>query len=563
MSHTAKTDGGSHIRRAVIIGVDAACLDIVEPWLEQGQLPHLRKLMAEGVYSKLRSVIPPVTPAAWTSLVTGKNPGKHGITCEFFKQQDNSYQTEMVSALDNMEKCIWDYLSEHDLSSIVINVPVTHPAREIKGILIPGYMAPHNPVCFPPDILQEFEREKGAYKVYTDSDLADVSPKERIQDYVDLTMMRKNAALYFARRHEWDFLMVEFQKTDQIFHVLGAPKQENLRLRLYQCVDECIGEILEALGKDANVFLVSDHGIGKCEWACCLNSWLREEGLLTYRSRATTEVDTLLTVRERTTGEGDDQIPIDNKPVASTASKVAAIMRFLARIGLTIDAAEEILARLHLTFLEKMVPRIIGHKMPRKQISWGKTRAYCPATRIGVRVNLKGREPEGIVKPGQEYHDLRNQLIEKLRGLRTPDGELAFEQVLPREEYYHGREIGGAPDVLLAPNDSGHGIEFRSFGKVFRPSSAYDHKMDGLFAAIGPDITRAGHLQSKLSILDIAPTVLHSMGLPVPRDMDGRVLKEIFDEGSEPARRPVLYQEGVETERIKAKIQKLKRSGEV
>ncbi len=84
MSGTAKTDGGSHIRRAVIIGVDAACLDIVEPWLEQGQLSHLRKLMAEGVYSKLRSVIPPVTPAAWTSLVTGKKPGKHGITFEFF-----------------------------------------------------------------------------------------------------------------------------------------------------------------------------------------------------------------------------------------------------------------------------------------------------------------------------------------------------------------------------------------------------------------------------------------------------------------------------------------------
>ncbi|MGB2799009.1 MAG: alkaline phosphatase family protein [Dehalococcoidia bacterium] len=551
------------MKRVVIIGLDGACWGIVMPWIEQGELPNLGKLLAEGVYSELRSVIPPMTPPAWTSLVTGKNPGKHGITFEFFKQKTGSFEREIVSALDNKEKCIWDYLSEHDMSSIVINVPVTHPARKMKGILIPGYMAPANPVCFPRDILDEFQQENRAYKVYTDSEVADVTPEKRLQDYIDLTRLRKEATLYYARKYEWDFLMVEFQTTDAIFHTLGDSKQENLRLRLYKCVDECIGEILEALGKNAGVLLVSDHGMGKCKWQCCINSWLKEEGLLTYRSRETTREDTLLTVRKRTMSEGYDHMPIDDEPAKGTSSRLDALVRYLGKAGITLERADEILSRLHLTFLEKKVPQIIGHKMPRKQIDWAKTKVYCPSPLIGVRINLKGREPEGTVEPGQEYHDLRRQIIEKLQRLRTPDGELVFEQVLPREEYYHGGESGHAPDILFVPNDSERCIEFRSFGRVFRPSSEYWHKMDGLFAASGPDIARAGHLPSKLSILDVAPTVLHAIGLPVPRDIDGRVLTEIFNESSEPAMRPIVYQERGETERVKDRIRRLKRSGEV
>jgi len=303
--------------------------------------------------------------------------------------------------------------------------------------------------------------------------------------------------------------------------------------------------------------------MGQCKWQCCLSSWLKEEGLLRYRSRATTREDTLLTVSKRTMGEGYDHIPIEDEPVKGTSSRLDALMRYLGKTGVTLERADEILSRLHLTFLEKKVPKIIGHKMPRRQIDWAKTKAYCPSPLIGVRINLKGREPEGIVEPGQEYHDLRRQIIEKFQRLRTPDGEMVFEEVLPREEYYHGGESSDAPDILFVPNDSDRCIEFKGFGRVFRPSSEYWHKMDGLFAASGPDIARAGHLPSKLSIFDVAPTVLHAMGLPVPRDMDGRVLTEIFNESSEPAMRPIVYQERDETEKVKSKIRRLKRSGEV
>ena len=141
----------------MVIGLDAACFDNIMPWVEKGELPCLGRLLANGTYSELRSIIPPSTPPAWTSLFTGKNPGKHGIF-GFFKYSEDSYARKIVSSLDRRAKSVWEYLSEHGRTSIVINVPVTHPARKMKGILIPGFMAPDTPMCFPSGILQELAK---------------------------------------------------------------------------------------------------------------------------------------------------------------------------------------------------------------------------------------------------------------------------------------------------------------------------------------------------------------------------------------------------------------------
>jgi len=552
------------MKKIIIIGLDGACLDILMPWIEQGFLPQMSSLFRRGVYSELTTIIPPVTPPAWTSLVTGKNPGKHGITWGFFKPKDNSYETTTISALDNKAKCIWDYLTEHNMSSIVINVPVTHPAKKIKGILIPGFMAPPNPVCYHPNILDDFQRANGRrYRVYGDADFTDLGAEKALQDYIDLTMMRKRAALYFAQKYEWEFLMVEFQKTDEVFHAFGDAKYENLRLRLYQCVDECVGDIVHVLGKDANVFLVSDHGMGESRWHCCLNTWLKEQGFLTYMRGATAKVDTLLTVMKGTMDENVDTAPIAHKPTRATTPKKELAMRYLGKLGITLEAVDEIMTKLHLTFLEKIVPKTLGHMVWRKQIDWKKTMVYCPSPDGGVRINLKDRDPEGIVAPGQQYENLRQELIKRLRCLTTPGGELAFEHVLPQEEVYHGSQTGNASDILLVPSAGGCGVRFHDFGPVFRPSLEYTHKMYGLFAAMGEDIASVGYLQGEKSIMDIAPTVLHSLGLAVPKDMDGRVLTEIFIESSGQARRPVEYKEDDRIEKLNDKIRRLKRSGRI
>ncbi len=544
-----------------MIGIDAGCLNILLPWIEQGKLPNIARLMNTGSYGDLRSVIPDVTPPAWTSLITGRNPGKHGITCEFFKQSNSGDQKEIVSALDNKSKCIWDYLSENGMSSIVINVPVTHPARKMNGVIIPGYLAPPDPVCYPGNALEKLRDQIGAYHIYSKSEVHEESPENTLRDFMNLTMMRKEAALYFASKYNWDFLMVEFQKTDGIFHVLPNESHDAMRLQLYQCVDSCIGEMLESIGKGANVFLASDHGIGKCKWSCCIDTWLHDRGWLKYKNKESSQAETLLQHKKKAMSkEKHSSGSVETGATEKIVSWFSSLLSLMGKMGITIETMEKIAGKLHLEFLGKRVPKSIRLKLPRRQIEWENTKAFCPSPRNGIRINLKGREACGLVNPENEYDDLRNQIVAELASLKNPDGQPVFDWVGIREDYYHGDKIESAPDILFVPNDSDPGVTFHSTGVLFRSIESFGHKMDGFVVANGPDMKTNGLLPSNASILDIAPTVLHSLGLPIPKDMDGRVLTELFNAEPESGNNSPQYYDEVVVDKFRAKVRRLKKS---
>lgn len=154
------------MKKVLVIGLDAACLDNILPWINEGRLPSLKHLMDTGVYSDLGTVMPAMTATAWTSMVTGKNPGKHGIFDFYSYNKDNEIK-QIVTSLDNKSPCIWDYFSEHGGFSVVINVPVTHPAKSMNGIIIPGFPAPANFRCFPLKVLDEYEKLYGPYRLYS------------------------------------------------------------------------------------------------------------------------------------------------------------------------------------------------------------------------------------------------------------------------------------------------------------------------------------------------------------------------------------------------------------
>ena len=525
--------------KVVVIGLDAACLHIIMPWVNQGKLPHIERILGGGIYSELRSTIPPWTAPAWSSLITGKNPGKHNIF-DFFKQKDN-YENELVSFRDNKAMTIWDYLSEAGKRSIVINVPITHPARKINGILIPGFTAPENPTCYPPNILQELEEVFGEYKIYPD--VLRVSNKKKLQGYIEVTELRKDTAIYLGKKYEWDFLMVEFQKTDAIFHNF---REEKYHLRFYKFIDQCVGEIIEVLGVDANIFLVSDHGMGRYDWAFHINSWLKNEGLLETKGEWREIYTPLIPEGRKLRGYED------------ISHKFAGLDRFIdffTRIGISAERISDWVSYLHLSSLGVIVPRSLISKVPKKVVDKVKSIAYCPSSKsLGIKIN----------RTGEEYQSLRNHLTEKLKGLKDLEGNPVFEAVLPREEYYQGPYVANAPDIVFIPREMNYEIVESMGDKLFSPFKGYDHKMDGLFVGVGSDIASSGYLNSTLSIFDVAPTILHIMGLPVPKDIDGRVLREILKEDSEPAKRKVVYytSDGKE-ERIKRKIKKLKNIGKI
>lgn len=187
----------------------------------------------------------------------------------------------------------------------------------------------------------------------------------------------------------------------------------------------------------------------------------------------------------------------------------------------------------------------------REKIDWSQTVAYSPphtSVAGSVNINLKGREGQGVVD-SNSYSKLREEIIKNLKALCEETSDFKIE-VFKREELYHGEQLGRAPDIIYTINDF-QCVSRSSFssGRIFQPGSmggAYSgtHRLEGIFVAKGPQIKESYSFEGA-EIVDIAPTILHILGLPVPEDMNGKVLKELFQNGSE------LAQRGVRVSRVK------------
>jgi predicted AlkP superfamily phosphohydrolase/phosphomutase len=178
-------------------------------------------------------------------------------------------------------------------------------------------------------------------------------------------------------------------------------------------------------------------------------------------------------------------------------------------------------------------------------VDWSQTRAFGIGSFGQVYINLAGSRPQGVVLPGREYEELKDQITREAMALRDPrSGEPLVERVYRREEIYSGPCLERAPDLIVQPR----GWEYMAFGhadfgsnKLVEPVTGLSghHRPDGILIVSGPGIRSGTHLEGA-SILDLAPTILHAMGSAVPQDLDGRVLSELFDAGS-PVARPVAY----------------------
>ena len=528
------------MNRLLVIGLDGATLDLIRPWAVQSHLPNLAKLIDEGTHGPLESTLPPVTSPAWPSFVTGKNPGRHGVF-DFIRPRAGKFDMVNASQIDG--RMIWEYLSDAGLSCGVLNVPITYPPRKINGYLVPGLLSPdQGKTTYPPDFLKPYEAELGPYRLTPRVSYKASNEDEFIADIHDLIETQARYALRLIRDHPTDFTMVHFLATDIGQHALWkhqdpthpahdptqAAQYGNAIRDIYARLDSVVGQMIE-LAPDATVMVMSDHGFGPLHRIVNLNMLFLEAGLLALRRTPW--------VRLRAWAFKRGFTP-------------SAAWKIIERLGL-----QNIVWRVSKKARNEVVSKFLGFE----DVDWSRTLAYSMGHVGQVYINLKGREPHGIVEPG-DYVAVRERIIDVLSRVNEYVGAdlrvdpvsgdhggspLRVDRIIPREEAASGPYLDRAPDLHVMM-DGYRTIAFPLFaqdGQIITQQIRSDsgcHRLHGVFIARGQGIAQ-GEI-SGARIIDLAPTILHMMNVPVPDDMDGRVLTEALV-----TQRPVETQAAVPT----------------
>lgn len=513
--------------RCLVIGLDGGSPDLIRRWANEGRLPNLARLIEEGAFGPLRSTYPPISAAAWVTFLTGQEPGQHGIFD--FRNYDPTRYTCTDEAIVNSTafagRTMLDVAGAYGRRVGAVTVPITYPTWPVNGAMVAGYPTPDAKRAFtyPPELGERLGSltEDSAF-------FRSRAPEEVARELIRLVQDRAEAARWMLQDDDYDLFIVVFGATDRAQHDFWhhfdpdfpthdpaeAERFGSVILEVYQEADRAIGQLLETMPEDTTVLVMSDHGAGpRATRQVHFNAWLAQEGLLQMRQ-----------------GGGS--------PLRWARPLYRA---FKARF----PYQEQVYRRLP-PALKRLASRVDSDaELGIGDVDWGRTVAYrfpmYPPVE-GIVINLRGRQPEGIVEPGAEYERLRDEIIEHLQGLTDPEtGTPIVEVALRREELYRGDHLERVPDIVVVMAEGYEGGSALS-GPFVTPIPLDDlrrlsgaHRMDGVLIARGPGV-RQGERVEGARIVDLAPTILYTLGVPVPRQMDGRVLADLFEPGHVAAR---------------------------
>ncbi len=504
-------------RKVFIFGLDGASFSVLGPLMKSGAMPNMARLAAEGATGDLRSTVPPVTGPAWASFMTGKHPAKHGVF-DFVRRVKGDVGREVISYNAIKSHTIFDFLKEGGRKTCAVNVPLTYPFPPVDGCVVSGLLTPKSveSISSPPGLMDEIREEIGEY-------VMDVwwerFGKDRIDQFLERLMFcteqRIKAIRHVSRKIDWDFFITVFIGTDRIQHWLWdyiAPEESfrgrsardreinRMVVAYYRRIDEFLGEVMDGLDEGTTLLVISDHGFGPLRGKVHINEWLEERGFLSF----------------------------DKEKIEGLRKKAAQKMR-IKKVVKTVDVLD-IWGR----FASKMIKRSkrLSFYSFLHCINWEKTRAYSASnTEQGIYINLKGREALGVVSPGSEYEKVREDLMRELRAFTDPEtGRPMVSSIQKGEDVYSGPYLGEAPDIIFFLQDGEYIADVQPADEIFVKrgweTSFGSHRFEGVLMAYGSDI-RHGRV-SGARLVDIAPTVLNVLGLPINDDMDGVVLKDIF-----------------------------------
>ena len=492
----------------VLIGIDGGTFDLIDPWVREGRLPAFEWLLG-GARGELASTHPPLTPVAWSSMLTGCDPGQHRSWG--FLNLGFDYEPEFLNGGSLPLPTLFELLSDSGMRVGTLNLPWTWPPRAVNGWWLSGLDAPafNRDIAHPAGLFEELQRHFGGYFPRNVPPKRDGYALDLLEEQVTMTGAM---ARYLAAEHPVDLLAVAFVSTDHVQHWFWRDRAitardgrllDDLLLYTYELVDREIARIIEeTAGPRTTVLLVSDHGAGPAEGGINLARWLAGGGWLHPR-----DVGAGGLVRKSALRLGARWLP------------AAVRERLRGRLGST-----------RRTMLSSLL---------RDGIEWERTSAFCWSDYGSISLNEEGRFSAGCVSKSRT-EPLLSELAEALMAIRHPEtGERVMSAPLRPAEIYQCAEAGAGPDLLAIPRGYRWEIlsDFTPYGPIhddgsegiFRPALRQaTHRLHGILAARGPGL-RSDFRLAGARIEDITPTILHLLGERVPSYMDGRVLCEMVD----------------------------------
>jgi predicted AlkP superfamily phosphohydrolase/phosphomutase len=501
--------------RVLVIGLDGAEPSLLFKWASEGRLPNIASVMKEGVHGRLASTIPDNTAPAWTSFMTGKDPGKHGIF-HFVRMKD--YDLSVITAKDIKTTTLWRILSNSGKRIGVMNVPVTYPPEEVNGFMVSGIhgLPKHKSDFMYPRELSDILQKMG-YNVSNPPPPKKGEEGRYLKELIRLEEKKFGGILQLMKSEPWDFFMTVFNSTDLVQHVFWKymdpdhpsynPSEDRLYsdaiLSIYQKVDSFVGEMLKNVDENTYVIVMSDHGFGGLHKVVHLNKLFADLGFLKIRKKG--------------------------------------VPRFAVK-----EKIYSWLVKTPLKSAIEAIPKGLRDKIPSKHeyslsgIDFKLSKVLTIATHGFISIN----DPDN-------NEELRGHVIKELIRLKDPETmERIVERVYTKEELYSGRFQSEAPDLIAVTNPK-YLIIGDSYPELFKKAGNTQdnlrssrlsgfHRKDGILIMRGPKIRKEGEINAR--IIDLTPTILYLFDLHVPRDMDGRVLEKAFEKDIL-QRNPIQYDE--------------------
>jgi predicted AlkP superfamily phosphohydrolase/phosphomutase len=469
-AHAAGSPPNAKKRRVMLIGLDCAEPDLVfNRWLDE--LPNLKSICQQGLHGSLRSCDPPITVPAWSVMMSSKSPGLLGVY-GFRNRADHSYDRYAIAnSLAIKEDRVWEILSRAGKRSIVIGVPGTYPPKPLNGLMVTDFLTPDISCeyTYPPELKKEIEQVVGEY-ILDVRDFRSGNKAKILADIYEMTRKRFQLARHLVAREDWDYFMMVEMGTDRIHHALWDNMDP--AHRFYE---------------KGNQF---------------------ENAIHDYYKEVDREIGELLKLVDDST---------DVLVVSDHGAK---------RMDGGICVNEWLINNGYLSLIEMPKSAVPFSKV---KIDWPRTKAWGDGGYYArIFLNVAGREPQGTIPP-EKYEETRDELIAGLKSIRDENGNDIGTQVYRPEELY--QEVRGvAPDLIVYFGN----LAWRSVGTVgggklhtFENDTGPDganHAQEGIILARTADRSSENKTLENARIVDVAPTILHSLGVPVPADMEGKVL---------------------------------------